>query len=146
MIGTGNKAWVQLIKDGGYRSEADLMAYANANHAGRSADDFIMWFKTGLPLELPNGLHLHVDYVNVYLAVADTTDYLNDFTVLGKNTTSTTPLYSNSTNYTTAGLKSYPTGVDDWGDYDNVLVGVNVVAATIAHFQMSTILARVWYA
>lgn len=144
-IGTGNKRYVHLISTGGYRYEKDLMQNATGFHGNRDSEDFITFYEVPLPLTM-GSKHLHVDYVYVYLYDADSSDYLNNFNVLGINTTSTSTLYNNATNYTTTGLKSFSTGTDDWGDYKAVRVGVNVVCTTQLQWEMSQVYVRCWYA
>ena len=144
-IGTANKVWVNLTNDGAFINEYVRMDNSLGNWYNRDGSDFQVFFSIPMPLRLGTK-HLHVDYIYVYLYDADGSNYLNDFSVRGKTDASTSTLYNSSTNQTTVGNKSYSTGTDDWGDYERVVVVVNVVCATGAAWEMSTIQARCWYA
>ena len=143
-IGTANKRYCQLIESSGYISEYYRMDYSLANWYNRDANDSAWFMECPLPPKLGTK-NLYVDYVYVYLYDADSSDYLNDLKVYGKNTNSTTTLYQSTTNQTTTGLKSYSTGADPWGLYKRVVVGINFIGTTGQQFEVSTIYVRYWY-
>ena len=145
-IGTTNKGTIALILDGAFIHEYIRMDNALGNYYNRDGSDFQIFFQIPLPLQLADGKHLHVDYIYVYLYDADGSNYLNDFSVRGKTSATTTTLYNNTANQTSTGLKNYSTGTDDWGDYKRVVVVVNVVCATGAAWEMAYVQARYWYA
>ena len=123
------------------------MDAAQHNWGNVDGTDFTLHFTSPLPLQLADGKHLHVDYIYVGLYDADSNNHLNNFQVNGMTSWSTqAQLYNYSTNITTTGRKTFPTGTDDWGDYKRVTVEVNVVASNAMYWEMRYIEMRYWYA